>query len=257
MTDLASTPQSVEGRLDEPIIDLTSPEPELVLRAEPPHLRVVDDAWVPHVGFRYGGKRLLIKRAIDKMAAGIALVLLAPVFGAIALAIKLTSRGPVLFRQQRIGRWGIPFTIVKFRTMHADAEERLRADAQLWHRYVANDFKLEADEDPRVTRLGQWLRKTSLDELPQFLNIWHGEMSLVGPRPVIAEELESYGPWVEAYLHVYPGLTGIWQVEGRNDVTYPERALLDVRYADEWTLRGDLSLAARTLPAVLTSSGVK
>lgn len=259
MTDLAQTPSS-STRTPEIVVDVTTAGPSVELPQAQPlmHLRAMSDEWQPGDAFRYGGRRLKIKRATDKAVAGLAMVALAPVIGAIALAIKITSpRGPVFFRQERIGRYGEPFRIVKFRTMHVNAEEHLRQDRELWDAYVANDFKLEADNDPRVTRVGKWLRKTSLDELPQFINIWRGDMSVVGPRPVIREELEAYGPWVEAYLHVFPGLTGVWQVEGRNDVAYPERALLDVEYADRWTLRRDFSLAARTLPAVLTSNGVK
>ena len=241
----------VDLRTSVPEIDLTQPD------SEAPKLTVVADRWQPHPGFRYGGRRLLFKRLIDKAVAAAALVLLAPAMVALAITVKLTSPGPAVFRQQRVGRFGEPFEILKFRTMHVDAEGHLRRDPALWAAYVDNDYKLEMEDDPRVTRIGRFLRRSSLDELPQFINVLRGEMSLVGPRPVLQEELEAYGEWVEAYLHVYPGLTGIWQVEGRNDVTYPERALLDVRYADEWSLGSDISLAVRTIPAVLTSSGVK
>lgn len=257
MTDRAITLPIAIDPADDFVIDLTGPEPTIEVPQPRPEPSIESAPWLPHPSFRYGGRRLLVKRTVDRFVALLAAIMLSPLLVLIAIAIKMTSRGPVLFRQQRVGRFGVPFTLVKFRTMHVDAEARLRSDPEMWAAYVDNDFKLEAADDPRVTPFGGWLRKTSLDELPQLLNILQGHMSLVGPRPVIIEELKAYGPFVEAYLHVYPGLTGIWQVEGRNDVAYPERALLDVRYADEWTLRRDFSLAVRTLPAVLTSSGVK
>lgn len=130
------------------------------------------------------------------------------------------------------------------------------AATKLYAKYKANDFKLEISEDPRITSIGRFLRRSSLDELPQLINVLHGEMSLVGPRPVLRDELELYGPWAEAYMAVFPGVTGRWQVEGRNNIRFPERYELDARYADEWTLRGDLSLIARTIPAVLRNEGV-
>lgn len=232
VSKLASdTPLAVD-QTGEFIVDLTGPEPRIEVPPRP-ESSPDDSPWLPDPTFRYGGRRLWVKRTTDRVAATIAMIVLSPLLAAIAVSIKATSPGPVFFRQQRVGRFGVPFTIVKFRTMHTDAEERLRGDADMWDTYVANDFKLDVDDDPRVTRLGGWLRKRSLDELPQLINILQGHMSLVGPRPVIIEELAAYGPFVEAYLHVYPGLTGIWQVQGRNNVAYPERALLDVQYANE------------------------
>lgn len=214
------------------------------------------ERWVPKPGFRYRGFRLTLKRMIDVTAAGVLLLGLAPLLGALALAVRASSAGPVLFRQVRIGRNGRPFTILKFRTMHADAERLLREDPELWDRYLTGGFKLSLADDPRVTRLGSLLRRTSLDELPQLANVLRGEMSMVGPRPVLAEELDQYGRFRSAYLLAIPGLTGAWQVSGRDAVRFPGRAMLDAAYLDEWSLLGDLSILARTVPVALTARGV-
>ncbi len=222
----------------------------------PPFIRVVGSGWVPPERFRYSGVRLLAKRTLDYVLAGIGLVVVAPLFVVVACLVKATSRGPVLFRQWRVGRHGAQFEVLKFRTMRVDSEERLRTDPALYGKYRDNDFKLDLDEDPRITRVGRFLRRTSLDELPQLINVLHGEMSIVGPRPVVRDELELYGPLAEAYLAMYPGITGRWQVEGRNDIRFPERAELDVDYAEGWSLRNDLSILSRTIPAVLRNEGV-
>ena len=222
----------------------------------PPFIRVVGAGWVPPSRFRYAGVRLLAKRLADYVIAAVALIVLSPVFVAIAALVKVTSRGPVLFRQWRVGRHGAQFEVLKFRTMRVDSEEWLRRDPDLYEQYRANDFKLDLDTDPRITRIGKILRRTSLDELPQLVNVLHGEMSIVGPRPVVRDELELYGPLAEAYLAMYPGITGRWQVEGRNDIRFPERAELDVEYAERWSLRNDLSILSRTIPAVLRNHGV-
>ncbi|MFN3218420.1 MAG: sugar transferase [Acidimicrobiales bacterium] len=251
----------VPSRTADDELDLTGLVATVSLRENPtynhpPYIRVVGNGWQPPARFRYRGPRLLLKRGIDYGLALAGLIALAPVMLCIALAVRLTSRGPILFRQWRMGRHGSQFQVLKFRTMRLDSEERLLADPELYARYKANDFKLSIEEDPRITRIGRFLRRSSLDELPQLVNVLHGEMSLVGPRPVLRDELDLYGPWVEAYMAVFPGVTGRWQVEGRNNIRFPERAELDARYADEWTLRGDLSLIARTIPAVLRNEGV-
>jgi lipopolysaccharide/colanic/teichoic acid biosynthesis glycosyltransferase len=214
-------------------------------------------SWIPRSGCRYRGVRLAIKRVVDVTAASALLLGLTPVLGVLALAVRVSSPGPIFFRQVRIGRGGRPFTILKFRTMHADAEARLHESPELRERYLAGGFKLSLDEDPRITRLGSVLRRTSLDELPQLANVVRGEMSLVGPRPVLAEELGQYGEYRSAYLLAFPGLTGAWQVSGRDAVRFPGRAELDAEYLDSWSLTGDLSILARTVPAALTARGVE
>jgi len=198
----------------------------------------------------------LAKRSLDTAGAGIGLILLLPVFAAIGLTIRLTSPGPVFFSQLRIGKLGRPFRIVKFRTMRGDAEVVLRRDPVLWAKYVANDFKLPPGEDPRITRIGGWLRKTSLDELPQLWNVFKGEMSLVGPRPIVTEELEQwYGPKAAELLSVPPGMTGLWQVAGRSDIRYPERTQLELQYVRSQSIALDIKLLVLTALQVLRGKG--
>jgi exopolysaccharide biosynthesis polyprenyl glycosylphosphotransferase len=191
----------------------------------------------------------LLKSTLDRLIAAVALAVLSPVMATIAFLVRRDSPGPVLFRQERIGRNGRPFTILKFRSMASDAEPRLRRDG-LWDVYVANGYKLPQGEDPRVTRLGATLRRTSLDELPQLLNVLVGSMSLVGPRPVVPKELECYGELAGVYTGVKPGVTGYWQVNGRSDVGFPERAHLDAYYYDNRSIRVDLRILMRTVVAV-------
>ncbi len=172
-----------------------------------------------------------------------------------ALLIKVTSRGPVLFRQERVGLGGQGFRMYKFRTMRYDAEELLNSDPDLWDQYVHNDYKLPVSDDPRITRLGKWLRRTSLDELPQMINVLLGSMSLVGPRPVTRAQFDAFAEVVDAYRSVRPGLTGYWQVNGRSDVHYPERAEYDRHYVAEWSFWLDVSLIVRTPLAVIGGRG--
>jgi exopolysaccharide biosynthesis polyprenyl glycosylphosphotransferase len=198
----------------------------------------------------------VMKALIDRIAATVAVVVFSPVLLAVAILVKRDSPGPVLFRQQRLGQGGMPFTIYKFRSMAADAEQRLRRDG-LWDTYVANGFKLPDGEDPRITRLGALLRRTSLDELPQLLNVVFGSMSLVGPRPIVPEELGSYGDLVGVYTGVKPGVTGYWQVNGRSDIVFPERAYLDAYYYDNRSFRVDLRILMRTVAAVAFRVGAR
>jgi exopolysaccharide biosynthesis polyprenyl glycosylphosphotransferase len=196
------------------------------------------------------------KRALDLTVAGLALFVLSPLLLAVGLAVRLADRGPALFRQRRLGLGGRPFFLFKFRSMRPDAEAVLRADPVLHARYVANDFKLSEDEDPRITSLGRFLRKSSLDELPQLWNVLRGDMTLVGPRPICPGELENYEPYGELYLSARPGLTGHWQVSGRSEVRYPERAFLDLDYIGNSTFRTDMGILLRTIPAVIRRRGV-
>lgn len=197
-----------------------------------------------------------IKRLFDIVFASAALVVLSPVLGILALAVKLQDGGPAFFGHTRIGRHGVPFRCLKLRSMVLNADERLAAllakdpvAAAEWE--ASRKLKV----DPRVTALGRFLRKSSLDELPQLLNIIRGEMSIVGPRPVVEAELELYGEARAAYLALRPGLTGPWQVSGRNDVSYQARVDHDVFYAANWSLPGDMLIVARTIPAVLRARG--
>ena len=198
-----------------------------------------------------------MKRLLDLALAGIGLVVLIPLLAAIWLAVRLTSPGPGVFRQERLGLHKQPFTMYKFRSMatgNSDAGHReyvrtmLLAGDEAGKR-VNGLYKL--DGDPRVTRLGAWLRRTSLDELPQLVNVVKGEMSLVGPRPVLAWEAELFRPEAMARFEARPGLTGLWQVSGRNRLTMPQALALDVEYVRRQTLWLDLTILARTLPAQL------
>ncbi len=198
------------------------------------------------------------KRCFDAVTAAFLLALLAPLFLGVALAVKLHDGGPVLFRQTRLGRGGRHFRIAKFRTMVVNAEARLLVDPELYARYVRNDFKLDLAEDVRVNRLGRFLRASSLDELPQLLNVLRGDMSLVGPRPIVQPELAEYQARgaAGAYLSARPGLTGLWQVSGRNRLGYDDRIQLDLMYVARPSLATDVRILLRTPLAVLRRDGV-
>jgi exopolysaccharide production protein ExoY len=198
---------------------------------------------------------LVLKRGLDLGVASLAVVLLSPILGAIAVGIMLDSRGPVFFRQTRPGIRGRPFEILKFRSMRFDAEELLGQDAHLYERFLGNGCKLPDGEDPRITKLGQFLRKTSLDELPQLFNVIRGDMSLVGPRPLVGPELENYGERAATLLSVKPGMTGLWQVSGRSSVPFPERAEIDLDYVRNWSFLGDIWILMLTPAAVLNRRG--
>jgi exopolysaccharide biosynthesis polyprenyl glycosylphosphotransferase len=199
--------------------------------------------------------QVMVKRTVDVIVSAAAIVLLAPLGLAVTLAIRHESTGPAIFKQKRLGLGGRPFRIWKFRSMRVDAEMVLKADPFLYRRYVENDYKLPPDEDPRITRVGSFLRRTSLDELPQLFNVLLGDMSLVGPRPVVPAEIEHYGAEARVFLAVKPGLTGHWQVNGRSSVAYPERAELDIDYINNWSLGKDLDILAGTLSAVFSRRG--
>jgi len=213
-------------------------------------------SWVPRPQHRYRGHRLTAKRAVDLVLGSVLLVAAVPILVVVLATVRLTSPGPALFRQHRVGRNGRLFRIIKIRTMYVDAEHRLVSDPELRARYVRHGYKLPLREDPRITQLGAFLRRTSIDELPQLWNVVRGEMSLVGPRPVLTEELEEYGPYATAYRMAKPGLTGPWQVAGRDAVRFPYRARIDADYIDQWSLTGDAVILAKTLPAVLKARGV-
>lgn len=197
----------------------------------------------------------VVKRALDILVAGVALIVLLPLMLLVALAVFISSPGRVTFKQKRIGFEGEGFRIIKFRTMVADAERRLRTDHNLRELYLANNHKIPAHLDTRITKIGKFLRATSLDELPQFWNVFVGHMSLVGPRPIVTGELERYGEMAPVYESVRPGLTGIWQASGRSTVSYTERVEMDVDYVMNWSLKNDIVIILKTIPAVLRRHG--
>ena len=201
---------------------------------------------------RRTGWRAQAKRSFDFAAAAGGVLVTAPLWLVIALAVKLTSPGPVLFKQERVGRRGRRFMVYKFRTMVNDAE-RLLIDLAAVNEADGPLFKLKAD--PRVTRVGRVLRKLSLDELPQLLNVLKGEMSLVGPRPALPGEVTQWGPELFERLRVQPGITGMWQVNGRSNSSFSEYQRWDLYYVDNWSIWRDLAILAKTIPVVVSSKG--
>jgi len=223
--------------------------------------------WLPdHVFHRHSEARTqaqaagnLLKRALDILGSSTALVALSPLFVSIAIAIKLTSPGPVLFKQTRIGRLGRPFTFLKFRSMHVDSDSSIHQQyvERLIRREIGDTGRgYKMNDDPRITPLGRWLRTTSLDELPQFLNVLRGEMSLVGPRPPIPYETENYAAWHRLrILEAKPGITGAWQVDGRSRTTFDEMVRMDLAYIRHRSLWLDLKILLRTPLAVFRGDG--
>jgi exopolysaccharide production protein ExoY len=198
----------------------------------------------------------ITKRAMDIVGAIIGLVLTSPLFFLISIFYLFgESKGPIFFKQVRVGKNGKRFYIYKFRSMILNAEEKLKADKELYEKYLRNNYKLEPHEDPRITKLGRFLRKTSLDEIPQLINVLKGEMSLVGPRPVVQEELKEYGVKVGEFLSVKPGLTGYWQVSGRSEIGYPERVNLELYYVYNQSLLLDIKIILKTVWMVLLKKG--
>jgi len=204
------------------------------------------------------------KRTLDMLGSVVLLVLAAPVFLLIGVAIKLTSPGPVLFKQTRIGQFGRPFKFLKFRSMYVDNDLKIHQD--FMKRVISGDHDGSADpsgkpvykmkNDPRVTRVGRFLRRTSLDELPQFFNVLRGDMSLVGPRPPLEYEYEEYDVWHRRrVLEIKPGITGLWQVRGRSRVRFDDMVRLDLQYARGWSLWLDVQILAETPRAVLLGDG--
>jgi exopolysaccharide biosynthesis polyprenyl glycosylphosphotransferase len=201
---------------------------------------------------RFTGGRRLVKEVVDRLASGAMLTLFSPVLLVIALAIKLNDRGPVIYRQRRVGRDGATFTMFKFRTMISDAD-KVRGELESDNEAAGPLFKMR--KDPRITRVGSLLRRYSLDELPQLFNVLAGKMSLVGPRPPLPEETEQYAPAARRRLLVKPGLTGLWQVSGRSDLTWDQSIRLDLRYVEDWSLALDMVILWKTFRAVLGGEG--
>ena len=220
--------------------------------------RVTEFAGVPMISYGpmpHDEINAFLKRGVDVIVATVGLVIMMPLMAAIAVAIRIFDPGPALFRQVRLGERGRPFQMWKFRSMRTDAEEVLLSDPELYARYVANNYKLADSEDPRISRIGAFLRRTSLDELPQLVNVLKGDMTLVGPRPIVPRELEMYAPYHDLLLSVRPGLTGQWQVNGRSEVPYPQRAHMDLDYVAGHSVGEDFSIMVRTLPSVVRRRG--
>jgi lipopolysaccharide/colanic/teichoic acid biosynthesis glycosyltransferase len=221
----------------------------------------------PDLAQRDDGKNIsrVVKRGMDIVGSCLALLALLPVILIIALAVKLTSPGPIMFRQKRIGQYGVPFTFLKFRTMYTANDPQIHKEYVT--RFIAGHIKPAGSEtngkavykitkDPRLTRVGGFLRRTSLDELPQFVNVLRGEMSLVGPRPPVLYEVDAYDVWHRRrVLEVKPGITGLWQVSGRSRLRFDDMVRLDLRYAKAWSLWLDLKILVRTPRAVLSGEG--
>lgn len=193
-----------------------------------------------------------VKRLVDVVGALLLLLLSAPLVAVVSVAIRLEDRGPVMFAQRRVGLHGRAFTLLKLRSMVIDAEERL---AEVRHLNERDGAQFKASHDPRITRVGRFIRRTSIDELPQLWNVLRGEMSLVGPRPALPREVALYSPAQRRRLSVRPGLTGLWQVSGREDASWEQCVAMDLEYIDSWSLRDDAVLLARTVQAVVSASG--
>ena len=199
-----------------------------------------------------GGWRAGAKRTFDLISSSLAVILLAPLMLLIAIAIKVGTDGPVFFRQERVGRDGKRFEMLKFRTMVDGAHEQRE---QLEEQAGGKGPLFKMKSDPRVTKVGRLLRRTSLDELPQFINVVAGQMSLVGPRPALPSEMADWPPELYGRLRVRPGITGMWQVSGRSDTTFDEYIRHDLYYVDNWSLGVDIAILARTAGAVMRSDG--
>jgi lipopolysaccharide/colanic/teichoic acid biosynthesis glycosyltransferase len=202
---------------------------------------------------RWQGGSVFAKRALDVIGSGGALLLLAPLFLLILIAIRCEDGRPVIFAQTRVGTFGRLFKMYKFRSMHHDAEHRLQELLAANQHRQGVTFKIK--DDPRITRVGKWLRKFSFDELPQFYNVLKGEMSLVGPRPPLPREVALYALADRRRLTVSPGITCIWQISGRSEIDFPGQVKLDVRYIETQSLWQDLRILAKTIPAVASGSG--
>jgi lipopolysaccharide/colanic/teichoic acid biosynthesis glycosyltransferase len=184
-----------------------------------------------------------------------ALIILSPIIAIVSLLIILEDGFPIIFTQTRLGKNGKRFKIYKFRSMKKNAEEILKKDLVLYSKYISNDFKIPAEEDPRITRIGKYLRKWSLDEIPQFINVIKGDMALVGPRPIVPPELDRYDEYKDKFLSVKPGITGLWQVTGRSEIEYPDRKYLDLIYIENKSFWLDLKILILTIIQVMKAEG--
>ena len=248
-----STLRRLAWRLERDEIDLILASALFDVAGPRTTIRPVDGLPMLHVEHpRLEGGARLVKEIVDRMGAAVLLVLLAPVLLAVAACIRIDSPGPVLFRQVRTGRDGREFLMYKFRSMYLDAEARL---AEVRHLNEHDGVLFKIRNDPRITPVGRRLRRLSLDELPQLFNVLRGQMSLVGPRPPLPQEVAEYADDVRRRLAVKPGMTGLWQVSGRSDLPWEEAIRLDLRYVENWSLSLDLVILMRTVAAVLRPSG--
>jgi len=221
-------------------------------RARPLDAHGLTDGYIHYQSVTSKPTQMALKRAFDILSSGIGLWVLAPLLATVALLVRLTSRGPVLFRQTRVGLHGRPFRMLKFRTMVENAEA-LKAQLAAHNEVDGPVFKMK--RDPRITPIGRFLRKFSIDELPQLINVLRGDMSVVGPRPPVPSEVAKYEPWQRRRLSVRPGLTCIWQVSGRNEISFEQWMYMDLQYIDNWSFPKDISLILKTLPVVFTGRG--
>ncbi len=221
-------------------------------RARPVESQAVADGYLHFSAVAPKPHQMAMKRLFDIAVSAVALWMLLPLFVGVAALIKLTSRGPILFKQLRVGQHGRAFHMLKFRSMVVNAEE-LKAKLAAQNEMSGPVFKMK--NDPRITWIGRFIRKFSIDELPQFINVLRGEMSIVGPRPPVPSEVAKYEAWQRRRLSVRPGLTCIWQVSGRNQISFEEWMYLDMQYIDHWSFKDDLALLLRTVPVVLTGRG--
>ena len=197
---------------------------------------------------------LLFKSVIDRVGAGILLLLTSPILVITLILIKITSPGPIFYKQRREGFHGKPFTLYKFRSMVSNAEQ-LREELEMFNEMDQIVFKMQ--DDPRITPVGKWLRKLSIDELPQLINVFLGDMSLVGPRPMLKSEIDEFQEWQRRKLSVKPGITCLWQISGRSETTFEEWMRLDLEYIDHWSLWLDITILLKTVPAVIFARGAK
>ncbi|MFY1827385.1 exopolysaccharide biosynthesis polyisoprenyl-phosphate hexose-1-phosphate transferase EpsZ [Myxococcus fulvus] len=221
-------------------------------RARPVDSRAVADGFLHFAAVSPKPHQMAMKRLFDICVSAVALWMLLPLLGFVALMVKLTSKGPIFFKQYRVGQNGKPFYMLKFRSMVVNAEE-LKEKLATLNEQSGPVFKMK--NDPRITGIGRFIRKFSIDELPQFINVLRGEMSIVGPRPPVPTEVAKYETWQRRRLSVRPGLTCIWQVSGRNQISFEEWMYLDMQYIDHWTLTSDLRLLLQTVPVVITGRG--
>jgi exopolysaccharide biosynthesis polyprenyl glycosylphosphotransferase len=221
-------------------------------RARPIDDHAVSDGYLHFLTHAFQPHQMALKRLFDIVSSAAALTALSPLLVGVALAVKFTSRGPIFFKQERVGLHGKPFGMLKFRSMVVNAEE-LKAKLEAQNEQTGPVFKMK--NDPRITGIGRFIRKYSIDELPQLINVLRGEMSVVGPRPPIPKEVARYAAWQRRRLSVRPGLTCIWQVSGRNQISFEDWMYLDMQYIDHWSLKNDINLILKTVPVVITGSG--
>ncbi|MDR3156881.1 MAG: sugar transferase [Lactobacillales bacterium] len=198
----------------------------------------------------------LVKRGLDVLLGSFGLILFFIIYLLLMFPYSFgENKGPILFKQRRFGMDGEYFSIYKFRSMKVDSEEILKGNSVLYKKYLDNDYKLSPEEDPRITRIGRFLRRTSIDEIPQFINVVKGDMSMVGPRPIIKEEIEEYGRLSEVFFAMKPGITGVWGANGRSNINYPQRAEVELSYLAKRSVKFDFVVICQTMFSVFKKDG--